>query len=236
MTLAGAGLSGDHHVRAFHLQTDVGTACSAVSAARNTQARYDVCPTDPVDTIVEHDGKRELATMRWGLVPRWWSKPLKDAKMATFNARAETVETKPFFRDAFKRTRCLIPVSGYYERQNTPDGKRPWYFTARDGSPALTTAGLWDEWRDRATGERLKSCSMIITQPNGFVAEVHDRMPALLAEKDFEPLLSGTAGIELLKPAPKDTLQRWPVSKRVNSSKAPADDATLIRSTIAALL
>ena len=83
--------------------------------ARNTQARYNVCPTDPVDTIVERDGKRELVSMRWGLVPRWWSKSLKDVKMATFNARAETVETKPFFRNAFKRIRCLIPVSGYYE-------------------------------------------------------------------------------------------------------------------------
>ena len=79
---------------------------------RNTQARYNVCPTDPVDTIVERDGKRELVSMRWGLIPRWWSKTLKDVKMATFNARAETVETKPFFRDAFKRARCLIPVSG----------------------------------------------------------------------------------------------------------------------------
>ena len=195
---------------------------------RNTQARYNVCPTDTIDTIVSHDGKRELVPMRWGLVPRWWSKTIKDAKMATFNARAETVETKPFFRDAFKRTRCLIPVSGYYEWQDTPGGKRPWYFTARDGSPALTVAGLWDQWRDRASGETLKSCTMIITEPNSFVAEVHDRMPALLAEKDFEPWLSGEAGVDLLKPAPEDTLQCWPVSKRVNSSKAPADDPTLI--------
>jgi putative SOS response-associated peptidase YedK len=148
--------------------------------------------------------------------------------MATFNARAETVETKPFFRDAFKRTRCLIPLSGYYEWQDTPNGKQPWYFTARDGSPALTTAGLWDEWRDRASGETLKSCTMIITEPNEFVAEVHDRMPVLLAEKDFEPWLNGGDGMELLKPAPNDMLQRWPVSKRVNSSKAPADDPTLI--------
>ena len=69
--------------------------------------------------------------MRWGLVPWWWSKPLKELRMATFNARAETVETKPVFRDAFKRTRCLIPISGYYEWQNTPKGKQPWYFTAR---------------------------------------------------------------------------------------------------------
>ena len=80
----------------------------------------------------------------------------------------------------------------------------------------------------RASGETLKSCTMIITEPNEFVAEVHDRMPVLLAERDFEPWLSGSAGLELLKPASNDLLQRWPVSKRVNSSKAPAEDATLI--------
>lgn len=196
--------------------------------SRNTEARYNVCPTDPIDTVIEHDGRRELMPMRWGLIPRWWSKPVKELKAATFNARAETVETKPFFRDAFKRTRCLIPASGYFEWQTTPAGKQPWYFTARDGSPALTVAGLWDQWRDRASGETIKSCTMIITEPNAFVAEVHDRMPVLLAEKDFEPWLIGTAGIELLKPAPNDLLQRWPVSKRVNSSKASADDPTLI--------
>ena len=195
---------------------------------RNTQPRYNVCPTDPIDTIVGRDGQRELVSMRWGLVPRWWSKTITDVKMATFNARAETVETKPFFRDAFKRTRCLIPVSGFFEWQDTTGGKQPWYFTARDGSPALTVAGLWDEWKNRETGERLKSCTMIITEPNDFVAEVHDRMPVLLTEKQFEPWLSGEAGMEYLKPAPNDFLQRWPVSKRVNSSRADAEDATLI--------
>jgi putative SOS response-associated peptidase YedK len=71
-----------------------------------------VCPTDPVDGVTAADGKRDLVTMRWGLVPWWWSKPLKELRMATFNARAETVETKPVFRDAFTRTRCLIPISG----------------------------------------------------------------------------------------------------------------------------
>ena len=165
--------------------------------------------------------------MRWGLIPRWWNKPLKEAKIATFNARVETVETKPFFRDAFKRTRCLIPMSGYFEWQDTPGGKQPWYFSARDGSPVLTAAGLWDEWKNRETGERLKSCTMIITEPNEFVSEVHDRVPALLSEQQFDPWLSGEAGTEILKPAPDDYLQRWPVSKRVNSSKADKDDATL---------
>jgi putative SOS response-associated peptidase YedK len=119
-------------------------------------------------------------------------------------------------------------ASGYYEWQNTPTGKQPWYFTARDGSPALTMAGLWDEWKDRASGETLKSCTMIITEPNTYIAEVHDRMPVILADKDFDPWLRGEGGLEVLKPAPDDALQRWPVSKRVNSSKAPVDDPTLI--------
>ena len=129
-------------------------------------------------------------------------------KGATFNARAETVTTKPFFRDAFKRTRCLIPVSGYYEWQNTPGGKQPWYFTARDFSPAVTVAGLWDEWKNRETGEPLTSCTMIITEPNDFVAAVHDRMPVLLTEQQFEPWLTGEAGVEYLRPAPNDLLQK----------------------------
>ena len=98
----------------------------------------------------------------------------------------------------------------------------------RDGSPLLAAAGLWDEWKDRQTGERLKSCTMIITAPNDFVAKVHDRMPVLLTKEQFTPWLSGEAGMEYLKPAPNNFLQRWPVSKRVNSSKADADDPTLI--------
>ena len=69
----------------------------------NTQARYNVCPTTTIDTVVGQNGERRLMPMRWGLVPSWWSKPLKELKLATFNARAETVGQKPFFREAFKR-------------------------------------------------------------------------------------------------------------------------------------
>ncbi len=92
----------------------------------------------------------------------------------------------------------------------------------------MTVAGLWDEWQDREAGATLKSCTMIITEPNEFVAEVHDRMPVLLTEKQFEPWLSGAAGVEILNPPPNDLLQKWPVSKRVNSSRANDDDETLI--------
>ena len=127
----------------------------------------------------------------------------------------------------FQANPLLIPISGYYEWQDTLSGKQPWYLTARDGSPLLTAAGLWDEWKDRATGERLKSRTMIATGTNDFAADIHDRMPVFLTEPEFAPWLSGEAGAEYLKPVPDDYLQRWPVSKRLNSSKADADDATL---------
>src|SRR6516225_565700 len=157
----------------------------------NLQPRYNVCPTDPVDVVTATEGRRDLVTMRWGLVPWWWSKPLKELRMATFNARAEPVETKPVFRDAFKRSRCLIPMSGYFEWQSTPSGKQPWYFTASDGSPLLTAAGLWDEWKNRETGERVKSCTMIVGEPNEFAADIHDRMPVFLTGEQFAPWLVG---------------------------------------------
>jgi putative SOS response-associated peptidase YedK len=109
----------------------------------------------------------------------------------------------------------------------TPDGKQPYYFTRRDGEP-FTIAGLWDTWRDRQADETVKSCAMVITDANEFVAEVHDRMPVILEADQFEPWLSGRAGVEVLRPAANDVLQKWPVSKRVNSSRASDDDVTLI--------
>jgi putative SOS response-associated peptidase YedK len=196
------------------------------SPERNLRARYNICPTTTIDAVIERDAKRELAPMRWGLVPSWWKKKAKETP-ATFNARAETVAEKPMFRSAFKRTRCLIPASGYYEWHTTPTGKQPFYFTARDGG-ALSIAGLWDEWKDIETGEPLKSCTMIITTANDFVKPIHERMPVLLQKKDFEPWLTGKAGTEVLRPAANNYLTTWPVSKRVNSSRAPDDDPTLI--------
>ncbi len=171
--------------------------------ARNTQPRYNVCPTTTIDAVIERDGTRELVAMRWGLVPSWWSKPLKEMRVATFNARAETVADKPMFRDAFRRTRCLIPASGYYEWQDTPDGKQPYYFTRRDGQP-ITIAGLWDTWRDKQAAETIKSAAMVITDANEVIGELHDRMPVILEQDQFEPWLSGAAGVEILTPAADD--------------------------------
>ena len=166
--------------------------------------------------------------MRWGLVPSWWSKTLKEMRLATFNARAETAAEKPMFRDSFKKRRCLIPASGYYEWQNTPSGKQPFYFTRRDGQ-LMTIAGLWSKWTDKATGDDLKSCAMVITEPNKLAAEVHDRMPVILEAKDFEQWERGDLKdvSALMKAADEDVLQKWPVSKRVNSSRASDEDETL---------
>ncbi len=195
----------------------------------NLQPRYNICPTTEIDTIVPALDKRGVVPMRWGLVPSWWSKPLKEMRMATFNARAETVAEKPMFRDAFKKRRCLIPASGYYEWQDTPSGKQPYYFTRRDGH-VMTIAGLWSNWKDKTTGEDLKSCTMVITEPNKFVADVHDRMPVILEARDFEQWERGDGkeASALMRPAGEDMLQKWPVSKRVNSSRASDEDATLI--------
>jgi putative SOS response-associated peptidase YedK len=197
---------------------------------------FNVCPTDQVGVVVQREGgTRGFERMRWSLVPRWWSKTLKEStRLATFNARAETVRTKPFFRDAFKTGRCLMPVSGYYEWHYTnPDDKKekpqPWYFTRRDGN-LMTIAALCETWRDRAENQTVRSSTMIITEPNAFVAEVHDRMPVVLEPHQFDQGIMGSQdeAAALMKPAAKDVLQKWPVSKRINSSKAPKEDATLI--------
>src|SRR4051812_42982508 len=196
------------------------------STPSNLEPRYNVCPTTKIDAVVEHDSAPQLVSMRWGLIPAWWKKTARETP-ATFNARAETVAEKPMFRGAFKRTRCLIPISGYYEWKTTSDGKQPYYFSRVDGGP-ITVAGLWDEWRDVDSGEPLKSCTMIITAANDFTADTHDRMPVILESASFGPWLNGAAGTELLQPAANDVLQKWPVSRRVNSSRERGDDPDLI--------
>lgn len=199
------------------------------STPSNIQPSFNVCPTQAVDVVISGEGNRVLVQMRWGLIPYWWKKPLKEMKSATFNARAETIADKPMFRDSFKRRRCLIPMSGYYEWKNTPEGKQPYYFTRSDGE-VLTVAAIHDVWRDPATDEPLRTCSMVITEPNKLAAEVHDRMPVILEAKAFEQWEHGDVkdAMALMKPADENVLQKWPVSKRVNSSRADGADATLV--------
>ena len=191
----------------------------------NIEARFNVAPTQKIYTVAARDDGRYLERMRWGLIPSWWNKAAKETP-STFNARAETVAEKPFFRAAFKRKRCIIPASGFYEWKTSGKEKQPYYITSKDGS-VLSFAGLWDEWKDVKSGESIKSCTIIVTAANKTLRPLHDRMPVMLSEKSFSPWLSGEAGLELLKPAPESWLKFWPVSKRVNSTREN-DDATLI--------
>jgi putative SOS response-associated peptidase YedK len=195
--------------------------------ARNLEAHYNVAPTDPVEVVrTAANGTNELVSMRWGLVPWWWKKPLKQVP-ASFNARAETVADKPMFRDAFQRHRCIIPASGYYEWLKRPDGKQPHFISAADGS-VLSFAGLWDRWKNPETGEPMTSCTIIVTDANELTRPIHDRMPVVLDKADIRSWLSGEAGAEILRPAAENRLRMWPVSRRVNKTGSGDDDPTLI--------
>lgn len=192
---------------------------------QNLRPRYNIAPTMDVDVVLEREGARTLTRMRRGLCPSWWKKPLGELP-STFNARAETVMEKPMFRTAFRRCRCVVPASGFYEWRAEAGGKQPYYISATDSS-ILLIAGLWDTWTDPATGESLKSCTLIVTDANSPMRALHDRMPVLLRREEAERWLAMEGGAELLKPAPEDFLRWWPVSRRVNAI-AKADDAGLI--------
>jgi putative SOS response-associated peptidase YedK len=188
-----------------------------------------VSPTDPVDVVIPRDGDYALVPMRRGLIPRWWSKSLKELP-ATFNARAETVTSKPMFRDAFRRHRCIVPASGCYAWRTENGAKQPYYITAADGS-VLSVAGRWDERRDPANQETIASCTLIITEANVFASEIHDRIPVLLEPEQIDGWLSGKVGTEVLRPASEDLLRLWPVSRRVNKSTRAGSTSSPFRLT-----
>lgn len=194
----------------------------------NLEPRYSICPTQ--DIIVALPGTAEthrLERMRWGLVPPWWKKPLKELP-STFNARAETVAEKPTFRAAFRTRRCIIPASGTYEWQDRADGKQPWYFTPAQG-PLFLIAGLWEEAaHPDAPGQVIRSATMVITDANAFVGQYHDRMPVLLTRQTMQPWLTGAAGHELLQPATGDMIRAHPVARRLNNARVK-DEETLIQ-------
>jgi putative SOS response-associated peptidase YedK len=105
---------------------------SVFGPPRNLQPHYNIAPTDTVDVVRLQEHGRALSSMRWGLIPGWWKKPLKDVP-ATFNARAESVADKPMFRTAFRERRCIIPASGFYEWTGPKNQRQPHLFTAADG-------------------------------------------------------------------------------------------------------
>jgi len=206
-----------------------------VGAARNLQPHYNIAPTDTIEAVTVGPAGPLLVPMRWGLIPAWWKKSAKEVP-STFNARAEPVAEKPMFRAAFARHRCIVPASGYYEWKATPSGKQPYFISAADGG-VLSIAGIWDRWKDPASGAGgagVTSCTLIVTAANAFSRAIHDRMPVLLDRADLDAWLGGGAGggagggVDLLRPAAEGRLRMWPVSKRVNRAGAGDDDGTLI--------
>ncbi|MBM3560733.1 MAG: SOS response-associated peptidase [Alphaproteobacteria bacterium] len=193
-------------------------------AAPNLEPRYNMAPQQRAPVVrTMAAGGRELAFARWGLVPAWSKEPR--TTYSTINARAETVATKPAFRDAFRHRRCLVPASGWYEWEDRPDGKQPWLYARADGG-VLTFAGLWERWGPRDDKPALDSFTIIVCGANPLAADKHDRMPAILRPADFDAWLDGSSGDALLRPWPDDDLVARPVSRRVNSVRN--DDAECI--------
>ncbi|MGE0252954.1 MAG: SOS response-associated peptidase [Alphaproteobacteria bacterium] len=199
---------------------------TATDYAPNLEPRYNIAPTQRAPVVrITPDGGRELAMLRWGLVPHW--SPGPESRYSTINARAETVRTKPSYRDAFRHRRCLVPASGYYEWQATESGKQPSYFRLDGGRP-MTFAGLWERWERKGPEEAIESFAIVVTEAAPAIRHLHDRMPVLLAPGEFGTWMTGDAdaAAALLKPHLADDLVVHKVSRRVNSPKN--DDASCI--------
>ncbi|MBN1287585.1 MAG: SOS response-associated peptidase [Anaerolineae bacterium] len=196
--------------------------------------RYNIAPAQMVATVpnvLDADGARRLAYMRWGLVPAWSKDHTIGSRL--INARGETVHEKPSFRGSFKYKRCLIWADGFYEWAAVPGAKskQPVYIRMKSGEP-FAFAGLWDTWHDRAgTGDSLTTCTIITTTPNAVVGPLHNRMPVILPPAAYDDWLQpGEYNSDrlraLLAPYPADKMEAYPVARAVN--RPGADDPSLI--------
>ena len=186
---------------------------------------WNVAPTDPVYVIAERDGQRQLASMRWGLVPHW----APNTKSIHINARSETVATTATFRDSFARKRCLIPADGFYEWEPATQGRTPHWVYRADGHP-MAFAGIWASRQDPVTEDWQRTCSIITAGAEGPIRSIHDRMPVALVpsvwngwlDRDLrDPEATGS----LLQPIDHDVVMEHVVSRKVNSVKN--NDASL---------
>lgn len=189
--------------------------------------RYNLGPMQRALVVrLKPEGVRLAEPLQWGLVPSW----AKDSKIGSqmFNARAETVATKPAFRSAFRKRRCLVPADGFYEWQKLDSKtKQAWHIYRADGTP-LAMAGLWEHWTG-PDGTTLESCSVITTSANEFMSEIHDRMPVILDKSLWNVWLNSDdipaeALTELLVPCPSDWLERTAVSSLVNNVRNESPD------------
>jgi len=182
---------------------------------------YNIPPSRNILTIrtSPESNKADYAILRWGLVP-FWSKTAK-TKYLLNNARAEGIEKKPSFRGPIKQRRCIIPASGFYEWLRKGGQKTP-YFVSRTDGGYLAMGGIWDHWQSD-DGQEVESCSIITTEANKLMMEIHDRMPVILDKKDLATWLDVDAELDrvlsMLKPCPDSWIEAHSVSSRVNNVK-----------------
>jgi putative SOS response-associated peptidase YedK len=197
---------------------------AALTAERLVGPEYNVAPTKAVWTVFEDGDTRRLDLARWGLVPMW----AKDLSIGSrmINARSETVAEKNAFKKSFRRQRCIVPADGFYEWTAQPGQKKkqPWYIHRPDGEP-FAFAGLWETWRgpDRSD-EPIRTCTILTGPANEKMAEIHDRMPIMLAPDAWSTWLDPSVeDAELLGrflvPAPPQVITFHPVSTEVNNAR-----------------
>lgn len=199
----------------------------AIAQVTLFERRYNIAPTQNAPVVRTAAEGRELLPMRWGLVPHWAKDPALGARM--INARSETADRKPAFREAMQRRRCLVPADGFYEWKRAGRGKQPYFIRRRDGAPCAL-AGLWERWPAGTTGGEespvVHSFTILTTAPNELVAPIHDRMPVIVAPEDFDRWLDADVRdpatlTSILAPCGAELLTAHPVSRRVNT---PAND------------
>ncbi len=186
--------------------------------------RFNIAPSSlvPCIRVPFNETKPVMETLKWGLVPSWAKDPAIGFKLA--NARAETMAEKPSFRSAFKKQRCLVPADGFYEWDQKTKPKQPFYFYMKNEEP-FCLAGLWEFWKPKdGKGEPIQSFTLITTEANSILAPVHDRMPVILEEKDFEAWLDPrNQDVEklkqFLKPFPASQMASYPVSLYMSNTR-----------------
>jgi len=193
----------------------------------NFPPRYNVAPTQPVPVVRLADGKREFALVRWGLIPYW----VKDPRTFTLliNARGDSVNDKPAFRNAMRRRRCLFLADGFYDWSNAGGRKRPFVVRPRDGQP-VAFAGVWETWTG-PNGEEMETGAIVTTEANRELRSLHDRMPVIVPPEAFDLWLDcknvdARTAAALIMPAREGLLDAYEVSPAVN--RADNDDASLI--------
>jgi putative SOS response-associated peptidase YedK len=195
---------------------------TAASTDPELRAQLERGTTDllPVVRYDRRASERSLDLLRWGLIPHW----AKDINVgfANINAKAEGIENRPAFREAFQRRRCLVPVDNFYEWKKTATGKQP-YAVALADRRLMALAGLWENWRSPA-GEWMRSFAIVTTEPNALCAELHNRMPVVLGPQVWPAWLDEEpADAHQLKAMlalyPSEEMVAWPVSARVGNVK-----------------